>query len=123
LQAAIAACHASAASVPQTDWDRVVLLYEALSRVAPSPVVELNRAVAVAMAYGPGQALSIVDDLAVSGRLSGSHLLPSVRGELLIRLGRTAEARAELELAARLCRNGSERSVLLRKAAAIDPQP
>ena len=119
LQAAVAACHASASSVRETDWERVVLLYEALGRVAPSPVVELNRAVAVAMANGPLQALSIVDELVASGRLSGSYLLPSVRGELLARLGRTAEARAELELAARLCRNVRERSVLLRKAAAL----
>ncbi|MGW7446501.1 RNA polymerase sigma factor [Kitasatospora sp. NPDC054795] len=119
LQASIAACHATAPSVPETDWDRIVLLYEALGRVAPSPVVDLNRAVAVAMAGGPREALSIVDDLAASGRLSGSHLLPGVRGELLLRLDRTAEARAELELAARLCRNSRERSVLLRKAAAL----
>lgn len=120
LQAAIAACHATAPSVQETDWERVVLLYEALGRVAPSPVVELNRAVAVAMASGPQQALSMVDELATSGRLSGSYLLPSVRGELLIRLGRTAEAPTELELAARLCRNARERSVLLRKAAALE---
>ncbi|MFH9347572.1 RNA polymerase sigma factor [Kitasatospora sp. NPDC017646] len=120
LQASIAACHAAAPSVERTDWERIVLLYEALGRVAPSPVVELNRAVAVAMAEGPRQALALVDDLAVSGRLSGSHLLPGVRGELLARLGRTAEARAELELAARLCRNTRERAVLLRKAAALD---
>jgi RNA polymerase sigma factor (sigma-70 family) len=119
LQAAIAACHASAASVQETDWERVVVLYEALGRVAPSPVVELNRAVAVAMANGPLQALSIVDELVATDRLSGSYLLPSVRGELLARLGRTTEARAELELAARLCRNERERSVLLRKAAAL----
>ncbi|MDI1462205.1 sigma factor-like helix-turn-helix DNA-binding protein [Catellatospora sp. KI3] len=119
LQAAIAACHASAPTVADTDWERVVLLYEALGRVAPSPVVDLNRAVAVAMAYGPDQALSLVDDLVVAGRLSGSHLLPTVRGELLTRLGRTAEARGELELAARLCGNDRERSVLLRKAAAL----
>ncbi|MFF1907726.1 RNA polymerase sigma factor [Kitasatospora sp. NPDC058218] len=119
LQAAIAACHATAPSVPETDWERIVLLYEALGRVAPSPVVELNRAVAVAMATGPREALPLVDELAAGGRLAGSHLLPSVRGELLSRLGRTAEARAELELAARLCRNARERSVLLRKAAAL----
>ncbi|MFC1418034.1 RNA polymerase sigma factor [Streptacidiphilus cavernicola] len=119
LQAAIAACHASAPSVPETDWERVVLLYEALGRVAPSPVVELNRAVAVAMASGPGQALAIVDELVATDRLSGSHLLPSVRGELLSRLGRTTEARTELELAARLCGNARERAVLLRKAAAL----
>jgi predicted RNA polymerase sigma factor len=103
----------------ETDWDRIVVLYEALGRVAPSPVVELNRAVAVAKAFGPGPALSIVDDLVATDRLSGSHLLPSVRGELLSRLGRNAEARAELELAARLCANTRERSVLLRKAAAL----
>ncbi|WP_431676151.1 RNA polymerase sigma factor [Kitasatospora sp. KL5] len=119
LQAAIAACHATAPSVGETDWERVVLLYEALGRVAPSPVVELNRAVAVAMAGEPEQALAVVDDLAASGRLSGSHLLPGVRGELLARLGRAGEARAELELAARLCRNAPERNVLLRKAAAL----
>ena len=104
----------------ETDWERVVLLYEALSRLAPSPVVELNRAVAVAMASGPQQALSMVDELVASGRLSGSYLLPSVRGELLVRLGRTTEARAELELAARLCRNARERTVLLHKAAALE---
>ncbi|MFC1438877.1 DUF6596 domain-containing protein [Streptacidiphilus sp. N1-10] len=119
LQAAIAACHASAASVQETDWESIVLLYEALGRVAPSPVVELNRAVAVAMAHGPRQALAMVDELVAADRLPGSHLLPSVRGELLTRLGRTAEARAELELAARLCRNARERSVLLRKAAEL----
>ncbi|MFB7380474.1 RNA polymerase sigma factor [Kitasatospora purpeofusca] len=119
LQAAIAACHAGAPSVAQTDWPRIVVLYEALGRIAPSPVVDLNRAVAVAMAAGPEEALRIVDGLAESGRLSGSHLLPGVRGELLTRLGRTAEARSELELAARMCRNTRERSVLLRKAAAL----
>ncbi len=119
LQAAIAACHASASAVATTDWERVVILYEALARVAPSPVVELNRAVAVAMASGPRQALSMVDELVASDRMSGSYLLPSVRGELLARLGRIAEARAELELAARLCGNVRERSVLLRKAAAL----
>jgi RNA polymerase sigma factor (sigma-70 family) len=120
LQAAIAACHATAPSVAETDWERIVLLYEALGRVAPSPVVELNRAVAVAMASGPQEALSMVDDLVASGRLSGSHLLPGVRGELLARLGRNAEARAELELAARLCRNAREQAVLRRKAAALE---
>ena len=119
LQAAIAGCHAVAPSVAGTDWEQVVLLYEALGRVAPSPVVELNRAVAVAMADGPERALAIVDELVASDRLSGSHLAPSVRGELLARLGRTTEARAELELAARLCRNAPERAVLLRKAAAL----
>ncbi|MFI5588441.1 RNA polymerase sigma factor [Amycolatopsis sp. NPDC051758] len=120
LQAAIAAAHASAPSVEATDWDRIVVLYEALGRVAPSPVVELNRAVAVAMASGPEHALAIVDELVASNRLPGSHLVPTVRGELLSRLGRRPEARAELELAARLCTNNRERSVLLRKAAALD---
>ncbi|UQU67323.1 RNA polymerase subunit sigma-24 [Couchioplanes caeruleus] len=119
LQAAIAAAHASAASVEATDWERIVVLYEALGRVAPSPVVELNRAVAVAMASGPAQALAIVDELVAADRLPGSHLVPTVRGELLTRLGRRPEARAELELAARLCTNHQERSVLLRKAAAL----
>ncbi|MFI6921826.1 RNA polymerase sigma factor [Nonomuraea spiralis] len=119
LQAAIAAAHASAPSVEATDWDRIVVLYEALGRVAPSPVVELNRAVAVAMASGPEQALAIVDELVAADRLPGSHLVPTVRGELLARLGRRPEARAELELAARLCANQRERSVLLRKAAAL----
>ncbi|MEV4055988.1 sigma-70 family RNA polymerase sigma factor [Amycolatopsis sp. NPDC049688] len=120
LQAAIAAVHASAPSVAETDWDRIVVLYEALGRVAPSPVVELNRAVAVAMASGPAEALPIVDELIALDRLPGSHLVPTVRGELLSRLGRVGEARAELELAARLCGNERERSVLLRKAAALD---
>ncbi|SCD90957.1 hypothetical protein GA0115240_129411 [Streptomyces sp. DvalAA-14] len=119
LQAAIAACHAAAPSVAETDRERVVLLYEVLGRVAPSPAVELNRAVAVAMAGAPRQALSLVDQVAAAGRLSGSYLLPSVRGELLIRLDRTAEARSEREEAARLCRNTRERSVLLRKATAL----
>ncbi|MGW5744557.1 RNA polymerase sigma factor [Amycolatopsis sp. NPDC003861] len=120
LQAAIAATHAAAPSVEATDWDKIVVLYEALGRVAPSPVVELNRAVAIAMASGPAEALAIVDDLVVSDRLSGSHLVPTVRGELLTRLGRRPEARAELELAARLCANERERSVLLRKVAALE---
>lgn len=120
LQAAIAATHATAPSVADTDWDRIVVLYEALGRIAPSPVVELNRAVAVAMATGPEPALAIVDELVATDRLPGSHLVPTVRGELLARLGRHPEARAELELAARLCANERERSVLLRKAAALD---
>ena len=119
LQAAIAAAHAAAPSVGATDWERIVLLYEALGRVAPSPVVELNRAVAVAMAAGPAPALAIVDELIARDRLPGSHLVPTVRAELLTRLGRRPEARAELELAARLCANDQERSVLLRKAAAL----
>ncbi|MFI6179892.1 RNA polymerase sigma factor [Nonomuraea sp. NPDC051191] len=119
LQAAIAAVHASAASVGATDWERIVVLYEALGRVAPSAVVELNRAVAVAMASGPAEALAIVDELVAADRLPGSHLVPTVRGELLARLGRRVEARAELELAAGLCANQRERAVLLRKASLL----
>lgn len=118
-QAAIAECHAVAPSVAATDWDRIVLLYEALGRLAPSPVVELNRAVAVSMAQGPAAALPLVDELVATDRLSGSHLLPSVRGELLTRLGRTDEARRELELAVRLCGNARERGVLEGKLAAL----
>jgi RNA polymerase sigma factor (sigma-70 family) len=117
LQAAIAECHAVAPSVGATNWERVVLLYEALGRLAPSPVVDLNRAVAVSMAQGPAAALPIVDEVATAETLANSHLLPSVRGELLTRLGRTDEARAELERAVRLCGNGRERAVLQRKLA------
>jgi RNA polymerase sigma factor (sigma-70 family) len=120
LQAAIAECHAVAASVDATNWERVVLLYEALGRLAPSPVVDLNRAVAVSMAKGPAAALPIVDELVAAEALSNSHLLPSVRGELLTRLGRTDEARTELELAVRLCGNERERAVLERKLANLD---
>jgi RNA polymerase sigma factor (sigma-70 family) len=115
LQAAIAECHAIAPSVDATNWERVVLLYEALGRLTPSPVVDLNRAVAVSMAHGPAAALPIVDELASAEALSASHLLPSVRGELLTRLGRANEARTELELAIRLCGNERERALLQRK--------
>ncbi|MFG3524636.1 RNA polymerase sigma factor [Nocardia nova] len=115
VQAAIAECHAVAGSVADTDWDRVVSLYEALGRLAPSPVVELNRAVAVAMAKGPDAGLAIVDGLRAQGALPNSQLLPTVRGELLARLGRTSEAREEWELAVRLCGNDRERAVLHRK--------
>lgn len=117
LQAAIAACHAAAPSVAETDWERIVVLYEALGRIAPSPVVELNRAVAVAMASGPAAALPIVDGLAASGRLAASHLMASVQGELLARLGRVPEAREAFERAIRLCSNARERAVLERKAS------
>jgi RNA polymerase sigma factor (sigma-70 family) len=119
LQAAIARCHAVAPSVEATDWDEIVVLYEALGRLAPSPVVDLNRAVAVSMATGPANALILVDALAADGALRGSHLLPSVRGELLARLGRPDEARAELAEAARLTANDRERALLLRKAEAL----
>ncbi|WP_018680518.1 RNA polymerase sigma factor [Actinokineospora enzanensis] len=120
LQAAIAECHAVAPSVDDTDWDRVVLLYEALGRLAPSPVVDLNRAVAISMAQGPAAALAVVDELVAAGSLAGSHLLPSVRGELLVRLGRIEDARAELTTAIGLCGNDRERAVLERKVAALD---
>ena len=121
LQAAIAEQHAIAASVEDTDWDGIVLLYEALGRIAPSPVVELNRAAAVAMATGPASALRIVDALVESGALRGYHLLPATRGELLWRLGREDEARAEFLTAARLAGNDRERALLEAKAAARHP--
>jgi len=108
-----------AASVDDTDWDRIVLLYEALGQLAPSAVVDLNRAVAVSMAQGPAAALPIVDGLVESGALADSHLLPSVRGELLTRLGRIDEARAELDLAIRLCGNERERGLLRGKREAL----
>ncbi|WP_164233064.1 RNA polymerase sigma factor [Microbacterium hydrocarbonoxydans] len=117
LQAAIAECHAVAASVEETDWERIVLLYEALGRIAPSPVIELNRAVAVAMATGPASALRIIDRLAESGALRGYHLLPATRGEMLLRLGRTEEARSEFAAAAALAGNDRERALLEAKAA------
>lgn len=123
LQAAIAESHATAPSVEETDWERIVLLYDALGRLAPSPVVDLNRAVAISMAEGPAAALRVVDDLAAAGALSGSHLLPSVRGELLTRLGRTEDARAELAAAVRLCGNARERELLERKLAALVCDP
>ncbi|KQY22478.1 RNA polymerase subunit sigma-24 [Cellulomonas sp. Root485] len=119
VQAAIAECHAVAPSVEATDWDRIVVLYEALGRLAPSPVVELNRAVAISMAQGPAAGLSVVDELVAAGRLRESHLLPSVRGELLRRLGRHDDARRELEQAIALCGNEREREVLARKVAAL----
>ncbi len=119
LQAAIAECHATAPSVEATDWEGIVVLYEALSRLAPSPVVELNRAVALSMAQGPAAALRVVDQLVADEQLAGSHLVPSVRGELLTRMGRTGEARSELTRAARLCGNARERAVLERKLREI----
>lgn len=121
LQAAIALCHAEAASVAATEWDRIALLYEVLGRVAPSPVVELNRAVAVSMTSGPLEGLAIADGLAAAGALKGSHLIPSVRGELLARLGRTREAHDELLNAADLARNEREAALLRRKAEALAP--
>lgn len=119
LQAAIAECHAVAPSVEDTDWERIVILYEALGRLAPNPVVDLNRAVAVSMATGPATALRIVDAVAGDPALRGSHLLPSVRGELLARLGRTDEARAELLTAAHLTANAQQAAVLRAKASTL----
>lgn len=119
LQAAIAECHATAPHLEGTDWAQIVLLYEALGQVAPSPVVELNRAVAVSMATGPATALVIVDQLVAQGMLHGSHLLPSVRGELLVRLGRQEEARGEFAAAAALARNARERDMLQQRAAGL----
>ncbi|RWZ64456.1 RNA polymerase sigma factor [Labedella populi] len=120
LQAAIAQCHATALRAEDTDWERISVLYEALGRLAPSPVVELNRAVAVSMSEGPATALRIVDGLVASGALAGYHVLPSVRGELLHRLGRTEEARSEFVAAARLAGNDRERAVLRRKIDDVD---
>ena len=118
LQAAIAACHARARVAADTDWPRIVMLYDELARVTPSPVVELNRAVAVSMARGPAEALPLVDALADDPALAEYHLLPAVRGDLLDRLGRRAEARVEFERAGALTRNSREREVLLARAAA-----
>ncbi|GAA2638622.1 RNA polymerase sigma factor [Streptomyces vastus] len=117
LQAAIAACHAHAYTYEETDWNRIATLYGLLAARTPSPVVELNRAVAVSMAEGPEPALTIVDALAAEPALRDYHLLPSVRGDLLARVGRMAEARAEFERAASLTRNERERGLLLARAA------
>jgi RNA polymerase sigma-70 factor (ECF subfamily) len=118
LQAAIAACHARALTAEDTDWGHIVALYEALGQLTPSPVVELNRAVAVAMDLGPAAGLEIVDGLVAEPALRGYHLLPSVRGELLRKLGRFDEARAEFERAASLTRNSRERELLQERARA-----
>ncbi|MEU5752600.1 RNA polymerase sigma factor [Streptomyces sp. NPDC047829] len=116
LQAAIAACHATAFTYEETDWPRIAALYGLLAARTPSPVVALNRAVAVSMAEGPTPALALVDALAAEPALRDYHLLPSVRGDLLLRLGRTAEARTEFERAASLARNARERELLARRA-------
>jgi RNA polymerase sigma-70 factor, ECF subfamily len=117
LQAAIAACHARARTAAATDWTRMAGLYDVLARVAPSPVVELNRAVAHGMAFGPAAGLALADALRDERALAGYHLLPSVRGDLLAKLGRDAEARAEFERAAAMTRNARERALLLDRAA------
>jgi RNA polymerase sigma factor (sigma-70 family) len=117
LQAAIAACHARARTAAETDWPRIATLYSALAQLSPSPVVELNRAVALAMAYGPATGLELVDRLASEPSLKNYHLLPSVRGDLLAKLGRFSEARMEFERAASLTRNAREHALLLERAA------
>jgi RNA polymerase sigma-70 factor, ECF subfamily len=122
LQAAIAACHATARTPEETDWPRIAALYEALVQQTPSPVVELNRAVAVAMAFGPAAGLELVDALTSEPSLQAYHLLPSVRGDFLAKLGRTDEARAEFERAAALTRNARERELLLNRARACAPE-
>ena len=118
LQAAIAACHARARTAAETDWKRIAELYDALAQLMPSPVVELNRAVAVAMAFGPAAGLELVDALTSEPSLKTYHLLPSVRGDFLVKLGRSEEARMEFERAASLTRNVRERELLLGRAAA-----
>jgi len=120
LQAAIAACHARARSFEETDWSRIVALYDGLAALTGSPVVELNRAVAVTMAFGPEAGLELVDSLADEPALRGYHLLPGVRGDVLVRLGRLAEAREEFARAADLCDNERERELLLSRAVACD---
>jgi RNA polymerase sigma factor (sigma-70 family) len=121
LQAAIAACHARAATPEATDWGRIAALYEALGQVMPSPIVELNRAVAVSMAHGPQAGLEIIDALQNEKALQHYHLLPSVRGDLLLKVGRFDEARRELERAASITRNTRERELLRQRAAAASP--
>jgi predicted RNA polymerase sigma factor len=116
LQASIAACHARALTPEATDWPRIAALYDALAELLPSPVVELNRAVALGMAYGPAEGLALVDQLLDEPLLRNYHLLPSVRGDLLGKLGRHEEARAEFERAAGLTQNERERSLLLARA-------
>src|SRR5947199_8759060 len=119
LQAAIAACHARARTAEETDWTRIVALYDALAQLMPSPIVELNRAVALGMAFGPAAGLEVVDSLTTDPALAGYHLLPSVRGDLLAKLGRFDEARTELARAAALTQNSRERELLLKKLGAL----
>jgi len=119
LQAAIAACHARARAPEETDWTRIVALYDGLAQLLPSPVVELNRAVALGMAFGPAAGLEVVDSLTTDPALAGYHLLPSVRGDLLAKLGRFEEARVELARAADLTQNVRERELLLKKLEAL----
>ena len=123
LQAALAACHARTLRADQTDWAQIVALYDALAQVAPSPVVELNRAVAVGMAFGPDAGLELIDQLAAEPALANYHWLPSVRGDLLAKLGRLDEARAEFERAAGMTRNARERDLLMARAHAVTNPP
>jgi predicted RNA polymerase sigma factor len=123
LQAAIAACHARARSPQETGWEQIAALYQALTRLTPTAVVELNRAVAVAMAFGPARGLELADTLTSQQELRNYHLLPAVRGDLLAKLGRDEEARREFERAAALTRNARERAVLLQRAAACTGPP
>jgi RNA polymerase sigma factor (sigma-70 family) len=123
LQAEIAACHARAVRAEKTDWSRIAALYAELASVTPSPVIELNRAVAVGMAFGPAAGLEVVDGLMREPALAGYHLLPSVRGDLLVKLGRLNEARAELERAASLTRNARERELLRERVRQCEPRP
>jgi len=123
LQAALAACHARAREADATDWAQIVALYDALAQVAPSPVIELNRAVAVGMAFGPAAGLEIVDALGVEPSLANYHWLPSVRGDLLAKLGRLDEARVEFERAAEMTRNARERDLLMARARAVGNSP
>jgi RNA polymerase sigma factor (sigma-70 family) len=123
LQAAIAACHARARTASETDWARIAALYDALAQLTPSPIVELNRAVAVAMAFGPSAGLEIIDGIASEQSLKAYHLLPSVRGDFLFKLGRHAEARAEFQRAASLTQNAREREFLLGRAEACASEP
>src|SRR5437899_6808830 len=123
LQAAIAACHARARTPQETAWPRIAMLYDSLAQLTPSPVVELNRAVAVAMAFGPAEGLKLVDALTSSGSLENYHLLPSVRGDFLFKLGRFDEARAEFERAASLTPNARERELLFERAAGCSRHP
>jgi RNA polymerase sigma-70 factor (ECF subfamily) len=123
LQAAIAACHARAHTAAETDWERIAALYDALAQLMPSPIVELNRAVAVAMAFGPSAGLEIIDAIASEPSLKAYHLLPSVRGDFLFKLGRFTEALAEFQRAASLTRNTREREFLLGRAQACAAEP
>jgi predicted RNA polymerase sigma factor len=123
LQAAIAACHARARTAPETDWHRIAALYDALAQLMPSPIVELNRAVALAMAFGPAAGLELIDTLASEPSLKAYHLLPSVRGDFLFKLGRLGEAQAEFERAASLTRNAREREFLLDRVRACAGSP